>query len=136
MGQARRTSEIPESDVESRRSVPAQSGTIRIDEGEMRAARSALRDRILAAGIDDLGIDLGDDDEDTETTLPGVPVHEPVRDTRSGADVVSDEPLCAVVTPGAFSRDPATGKRTALLMVRSSASCALLDSAPRRSEAT
>jgi PAS domain S-box-containing protein len=103
----------------------------------MRAARRALRENLPAGEIDDLGIDVDGadlDDEDTETMLSGVPVHEPVRDAHSGADVASDEPLCAVVTPGAFSRDPATGKRTTLLMVRNAASCALLDGARRRAE--
>ncbi len=126
MAQSNRLSESPERAVEPRWSAtPAQSGTIRIDEAEMRAARHACDDSEPAIAIDD---------EDTETTLSGVAVHEPVRDPRTGEDLVSEEPLCAVVTSGAFSRDPRTGKRSALLMVRSGASCAMLDSARRRSD--
>ncbi|MFO0589603.1 MAG: histidine kinase dimerization/phospho-acceptor domain-containing protein [Polyangiaceae bacterium] len=130
MAQARRIDDLPDSPNEPRRSVPAQSGTIRIDAAEMRAARAALMESLPCPPASELEID----DDDTETSLPSLPVHEPVRDARTGADVESEEPLCAIVTPAAFSRDPSTGKRTALLMVRNQESCSALDAARRRAD--
>ena len=82
---------------------PTRSGTIRIDEGELLAAAEEMQ-RLLHRPMNDDG-----EDEDTITSSFAVPLHEPVRDARSGLPISGEEPLCAAVTPGSVSCDMMPG---------------------------
>jgi len=96
---------------------PSRSGTIRLDETELRRAKEAMTNPPPA----------GDGADDTVTSCRGIAVHEQVREAHSGRPLAGGEPLCAVVTPGTASNDPLTGRRRTLLMVREAAACSLVE---------
>lgn len=108
----------------STRKRSQRSGTIRIDDVELRRAKDAMSKP--PAG--------GERDDDTVTSCRGIVIHEPVRDSHSGEALAGGEPLCAVVTPGTASNDPLTGRRRTLLMVREASSCALVEKVRHETE--